>query len=103
MKGRQVGVFHWSGHMRLVVVVGRPLPGNRHDSRGWEESGAKAAVGNTTIADGARRLDRPTSAITREVMRNAAPPPTSPTWSTAPPNAAPTGAGPHSLQRPGNG
>ncbi|ASQ93276.1 transposase [Streptomyces sp. 11-1-2] len=38
---------------RLVVVVGRPLPGNRHDSRGWEESGAKAAVGTTTtIADG---------------------------------------------------
>ncbi|MFI1285024.1 transposase [Streptomyces sp. NPDC020858] len=38
---------------RLVVVVGQPLPGNRHDSRGWEESGAKAAVGNTmTIADG---------------------------------------------------
>ncbi|WP_406467794.1 transposase [Streptomyces sp. NBC_01594] len=38
---------------RLVVVIGRPLPGNRHDSRGWEESGAKAAVGNTTtIADG---------------------------------------------------
>jgi hypothetical protein len=39
---------------RLVVVVGRPLPGNRHDSRGWEESRAKAAVGTTmTIADGA--------------------------------------------------
>ncbi|MCF1594538.1 transposase family protein [Streptomyces muensis] len=38
---------------RLVVVVGRPLPGNRHDSRGWEESRAKAAVGaTTTIADG---------------------------------------------------
>ncbi|MGW2370167.1 transposase [Streptomyces sp. NPDC001667] len=38
---------------RLVVVVGRPLPGNRHDSRGWEESGARDAVGNTTtIADG---------------------------------------------------
>ncbi|MFJ3804633.1 transposase [Streptomyces sp. NPDC090088] len=38
---------------RLVVVVGRPLPGNRHDSRGWEESGAKNAVGTTmTIADG---------------------------------------------------
>ncbi|MEU2394988.1 transposase [Streptomyces sp. NPDC007369] len=37
---------------RLVMVVGRPLPGNRHDSRGWEESGAKAAVGSTTtIAD----------------------------------------------------
>ncbi|MFJ8932087.1 transposase [Streptomyces sp. NPDC102364] len=38
---------------RLVVMVGRPLPGNRHDSRGWEESGARAAVGKTmTIADG---------------------------------------------------
>ncbi|MFJ8057708.1 transposase [Streptomyces sp. NPDC096142] len=38
---------------RLVVVVGRPLPGNRHDARGWEESGAKEAVGTTTtIADG---------------------------------------------------
>jgi Transposase DDE domain/Helix-turn-helix of DDE superfamily endonuclease len=38
---------------RLAVVVGRPLPGNRHPSRGWEESGAKAAVGKTmTIADG---------------------------------------------------
>ncbi|GGW16596.1 hypothetical protein GCM10018980_20070 [Streptomyces capoamus] len=38
---------------RLVVVVGRSLPGNRHDARGWAESGAKAAVGNTTtIADG---------------------------------------------------
>ncbi|MFJ1652254.1 transposase family protein [Streptomyces sp. NPDC088337] len=38
---------------RLVVAVGRPLPGNRHDSRAWAESGAKAAVGNTTtIADG---------------------------------------------------
>ncbi|MGW2288033.1 transposase [Streptomyces phaeochromogenes] len=38
---------------RLVVVVGRPLPGNRNDCRAWAESGAKAAVGNTTtIADG---------------------------------------------------
>jgi hypothetical protein len=38
---------------RLVVVVGRPLPGNRNDGRAWAESGAKAAVGNaTTIADG---------------------------------------------------
>lgn len=37
---------------RLVVVVGRPLPGNRNDCR-WAESGAKAAVGNAmTIADG---------------------------------------------------
>lgn len=38
---------------RLVVVVGRPLPGNRNDCRAWAESGAKQAVGNTTtIADG---------------------------------------------------
>ena len=32
---------------RLVVVVGRPLPGNRNDCKAWEESGAKAAVGKT--------------------------------------------------------
>ncbi|WP_405774607.1 transposase [Streptomyces sp. NBC_00859] len=38
---------------RLVVVVGRPLPGNRNDCRAWAESGAKNAVGATmTIADG---------------------------------------------------
>ncbi|MCX0246964.1 transposase [Streptomyces drozdowiczii] len=38
---------------RLVVVVGRSLAGNRNDCKAWEESGAKAAVGNTlTIADG---------------------------------------------------
>ncbi|MFE5977264.1 transposase [Streptomyces sp. NPDC056460] len=38
---------------RLVVVVGRPLVGNRNDCKAWEESGAKAAVGKTlTIADG---------------------------------------------------
>ncbi|MGX8904646.1 transposase [Streptomyces netropsis] len=38
---------------RQAVLVGRPVPGNRHDSRGWEESGARAAVGATmTIADG---------------------------------------------------
>ncbi|MFE7568809.1 transposase [Streptomyces sp. NPDC057539] len=38
---------------RLVVVVGRPLPGNRNDCKAWEESGSKAAVGKTmTIADG---------------------------------------------------
>ncbi|MFI8007436.1 transposase [Streptomyces sp. NPDC086010] len=37
----------------LIVVVGRPLPGNHNDCRAWTESGAKAAVGNTkTIADG---------------------------------------------------
>jgi len=27
---------------RLVVVVGRPLAGNRNDCKAWEESGAKA-------------------------------------------------------------
>jgi hypothetical protein len=38
---------------RLVVLVGRPLPGNRNDCKAWEESGAKAGVGTTTtIADG---------------------------------------------------
>ncbi len=38
---------------RLVVAVGRPLPGNRNDCRAGELSGTKAAVGNTTvIADG---------------------------------------------------
>ncbi len=38
---------------RLVVVVGRPQPGNRNGCRAWEESGTKAAVGKTmTIADG---------------------------------------------------
>ncbi|RSN81875.1 IS5/IS1182 family transposase [Streptomyces sp. WAC 05379] len=41
---------------RLVVVVGRPLPGNRNDCKAWELSGAKDAVGGTTvIADGGYR------------------------------------------------
>ncbi|MFF8988294.1 transposase [Streptomyces globisporus] len=41
---------------RLIVLVGRPLPGNRNDCKAWEESGAKAAVGETmTIADGGYR------------------------------------------------
>ncbi|WP_189719292.1 transposase, partial [Streptomyces chryseus] len=41
---------------RLVVAVGRPLPGNRDDCKAWELSGAKAAVGRTTvIADGGYR------------------------------------------------
>ncbi|MFG2394839.1 transposase [Streptomyces lavendulae] len=38
---------------RRVVVVGRPLAGNRNDCKAWEEFGAKAAVGKTlVIADG---------------------------------------------------
>ncbi|MEW1658671.1 transposase [Streptomyces sp. NPDC093707] len=41
---------------RLVVAVGRPLPGNRNDCTAWELSGAKATVGQTTvIADGGYR------------------------------------------------
>lgn len=41
---------------QLVVVVGRPLPGNRNDCKAWELSGAKAAVGNAAvIADGGYR------------------------------------------------
>ncbi|MFB7185993.1 transposase [Streptomyces sp. NPDC056178] len=34
---------------RLVVAFGRPLPGNRNDCKAWELSGAKAAVGRTTV------------------------------------------------------
>jgi hypothetical protein len=38
------------------VVVGQPLPGNRNDCKAWELSGAKAAVGRTTvIGDGGYR------------------------------------------------
>jgi hypothetical protein len=38
---------------RLVATVGRPVPGNRNDCKAWELSGAKDAVGRTTvIADG---------------------------------------------------
>ncbi|MFB8136330.1 transposase [Streptomyces mirabilis] len=38
---------------RLVVLVGRPLAGNRNDCKAWAESGARDAVGTaTTIADG---------------------------------------------------
>ncbi|MFF4017810.1 transposase [Streptomyces sp. NPDC001843] len=38
---------------RLVVAVGRPLPGNRNDCKAWELSGAKATAGKAVvIADG---------------------------------------------------
>ncbi|MDQ1019939.1 hypothetical protein QFZ43_006488 [Streptomyces afghaniensis] len=41
---------------RLVVAVGRPLPGNRNDCKAWELSGVKVAVGRTTVlADGGYR------------------------------------------------
>ncbi|GGT20304.1 hypothetical protein GCM10010286_52450 [Streptomyces toxytricini] len=41
---------------RLVVTVGRPLPGNGNDCRARELSGAKAVVGRATvIADGGYR------------------------------------------------
>ncbi|MDN5385771.1 transposase family protein, partial [Streptomyces sp. LB8] len=34
---------------RLVVAIGRPVPGNRNDCRAWEDSGAKDAVGMTPV------------------------------------------------------
>ncbi len=41
---------------RLVVAVGRPLPGDRNDCKAWGLSGAKEAVGRTTvIGDGGYR------------------------------------------------
>ncbi|MGW2240402.1 transposase [Streptomyces sp. NPDC001759] len=41
---------------RLVVVIGRPVPGNRNDCKAWELSGAKEAIGRTrVIADGGYR------------------------------------------------
>ncbi|MBN3933305.1 transposase [Streptomyces verrucosisporus] len=42
---------------RLVVAVGRPVPGNRNDCKAWEISGTKDAVGTTptVIADGGYR------------------------------------------------
>ncbi|MER5430241.1 transposase [Streptomyces sp. NPDC002588] len=41
---------------RLVVAVGRPVPGNRNDCKAWELSGAKEAIGRTAvIADGGYR------------------------------------------------
>ncbi|GHG05173.1 hypothetical protein GCM10017667_39920 [Streptomyces filamentosus] len=41
---------------RLVVSVGRPVPGNRNDCKAWELSGAKNSVGNATvITDGGYR------------------------------------------------
>ncbi|GHB91254.1 hypothetical protein GCM10010306_103000 [Streptomyces umbrinus] len=41
---------------RLVVAVGRPLPGNRNDCTAWGLSGTKGTVGHTTvIADGGYR------------------------------------------------
>ncbi|MFH8663068.1 transposase [Streptomyces afghaniensis] len=39
-----------------LVVVGRPVPGNRNDCKAWELSGTKDAIGRTTvIADGGYR------------------------------------------------
>ncbi|ALO05974.1 putative transposase [Streptomyces venezuelae] len=41
---------------RRVVVVGRPMPGNRNDCKAWALSGPKDAVGRTTvIANGGYR------------------------------------------------
>lgn len=35
----------------LIVMVGRPLPGNRADCKAWTESGAKAAVARDSPYD----------------------------------------------------
>ncbi len=41
---------------RLVVVVGRPVTGNRNDCNAWELSGTKGAVGTArVIGDGGYR------------------------------------------------
>jgi hypothetical protein len=41
---------------RLVVIVGRPVPGNRNDCKAWEPSGTKDAIGRPTVtADGGYR------------------------------------------------
>ncbi|UUN30923.1 transposase [Streptomyces sp. FIT100] len=34
---------------RLLVVVGRPVAGNRNDGKAWDESSAKEAVAHTTV------------------------------------------------------
>lgn len=50
-----VQVFE-SAPKRPVVAVGRPVPGDRNDCKAWELSGAKEAVGRTTvIAEGGYR------------------------------------------------
>jgi hypothetical protein len=68
------------------------MPGGRL-TQAERQQIALGLADSLAYAEIARRLDRPTSTITREVMRTAAPPPTAPTWPTAPPNAAPASAG----------
>ncbi|SJZ79067.1 Transposase DDE domain-containing protein [Marinactinospora thermotolerans DSM 45154] len=67
---------------RLVVVVGRPLPGDRGDGKAGEESRVKAAVGNTrTIADG----DHPgTGPVMPHHRRNGEEPPAGSRHPTSP-------------------
>ena len=76
----------------------RERPGRDRDAGGrlTQQERQQIALGlaeDLAYAEIARRLDRPTSTITREVMRNGGPTAYRPTWPTAPPNAAPTGAG----------
>ncbi|GAA0672063.1 hypothetical protein GCM10009535_59670 [Streptomyces thermocarboxydovorans] len=59
---------------RLVVAAGRPVPGNRNDCRAWELSGAKDAVGKTTvIAVGGYRGTGPVIPHRREKGRTELP------------------------------
>lgn len=56
---------------RPVAVVGRPLPGNCHDSRDWEESGVRPSSGthlaldvwlaDAGLTDNAKSEPRPTA------------------------------------------
>ena len=75
------------------------MPGGRL-TQSERQQIALGLADSLAYAEIARRLDRPTSTITREVMRNAAPPPTVPIWPTAPPNAAPASAGGPRLKGP---
>ncbi|GAA3311722.1 hypothetical protein GCM10020295_82040 [Streptomyces cinereospinus] len=55
---------------RMVVVVGRPVSGNRNDCKAWELSGARTSVGRTTVtADGGYRGTGPVILHRREPGR----------------------------------
>lgn len=46
--------------IRLAAAVGRSLPGNRNGCKAWELSGAKDAIGHTTVS-ATRTPGRPAS------------------------------------------
>lgn len=80
---------------RLVVAVGRPVAGNRNDCKAWELSGAKDAVGKTTvIADGGYRVpawsSRTAAAKARPNSRTGRRSTTPPTAKSAPAQNTPS-------------